>query len=111
MGDRPHILEVCQKTGSRPVWRSMGGALEQHHAGRGQDSKIRNYGPEGLLGRSSDHEETKTHQADSTVRRVHVGGTYLHHHGTDETRFLAGLLAGYVCFIILLRMLYPGVLP
>lgn len=77
--------------------------MEQHDSGRRQDPQIWNHGPERLLGRSSDHEETETHQANSTVRGVHSGRAYLHHHGTDETRILAGLLAGCVCLIILLQ--------
>lgn len=96
MGDRPHIPEVRQKARARPIRGSMGGALEQHHAGRGEDPEVRHNGPEGLPRRSTDHEETTTQQTDSTLRCMHSGRAYLYYHRAHEAWILAGLLTRYV---------------
>lgn len=37
MGDRAQLHQAAEEAGSRPVWRSLRGLVEQHHGGRGED--------------------------------------------------------------------------
>lgn len=50
-------------------------------------------GSRGLPEGGSDHEEATAPEAHPTVRRLHVAGAHLHHHGADEARQPAGLSA------------------
>lgn len=93
MGDRPQLVEVRAQTGLRPVWRRVGGTVEQHDPSGDKDPQVGHDGPEGLLGRGTDHEEAAPQQADPAVRGVHRRGADLHYYGADETRLIVGLFA------------------